>query len=292
MKLATCDVDGVATPALVVRADGREVVADIGATLRLAGFPGEAPQSVLDILGRWPELSDPLRTAEALIASGGQPAADLAAARLLPPVGPGQLIVCCGFNYAAHEAEVGGSSVGATWFIKNANATTGSGAPIVIPPDNANVIDYEGELAVVIGKLTRHFKPDDEWRQVVRGFTLANDISARDLQKKDAQWTRAKGFDTFCPVGPIVSDEIDFDSGVTIETKVNGELRQQASTRDFIFSLPQLLAYITAAFTLEPGDLILTGTPSGVGPLTSGDLVEVSVAGLGVLRNPVESSAE
>jgi 2-keto-4-pentenoate hydratase/2-oxohepta-3-ene-1,7-dioic acid hydratase in catechol pathway len=153
-------------------------------------------------------------------------------------------------------------------------------------------VDYEGELAVVIGKLTRHFKPDDEWRQVVRGFTLANDISARDLQKKDAQWTRAKGFDTFCPVGPIVSDEIDFDSGVTIETKVNGELRQQASTRDFIFSLPQLLAYITAAFTLEPGDLILTGTPSGVGPLTSGDLVEVSVAGLGVLRNPVESGAE
>ncbi len=145
---------------------------------------------------------------------------------------------------------------------------------------------------MVIGKLTRHFKPDDEWRHVVRGFTLANDISARDLQKKDAQWTRAKGFDTFCPVGPIVSDEIDFNGGITIETRVNGELRQQASTQDFIFSLPQLLSYITAAFTLEPGDIILTGTPAGVGPLSSGDLVEVSVAGLGVLRNPVESSAE
>ena len=122
---------------------------------------------------------------------------------------------------------------------------------------------------------------------MIRGYTLANDVTARDLQKKDGQWTRAKGFDTFCPVGPWVSDEVDPAAGLIIETRVNGELRQHGSTADFIFSIPQLLAYITAAITLEPGDLVLTGTPSGVGPLAAGDRVEVSVSGLGVLANPV-----
>ena len=201
-------------------------------------------------------------------------------------------VLCVGLNYLAHIQETQNKEHDyPVLFPKFASSLTGAFQDVPRPPESREV-DYEGELAVVIGKLTRHFKPDDDWRQVVRGFTLANDISARDLQKKDAQWTRAKGFDTFCPVGPIVSDEIDFDSGVTIETRLNGELRQQASTRDFIFSLPHLLSFITAAFTLEPGDIILTGTPSGVGPLSSGDLVEVSVAGLGVLRNPVESSAE
>jgi len=120
---------------------------------------------------------------------------------------------------------------------------------------------------------------------------LANDVTARDLQKKDAQWTRAKGFDTFCPVGPIVSDELDLEAGLTLETRVNGELRQRASTLDFIFPIPALLACITAAMTLEPGDLILTGTPSGVGPLQAGDRVEVSIPGLGILANKVRPDA-
>ena len=124
-----------------------------------------------------------------------------------------------------------------------------------------------------------------DWRTYVRGYTLANDVTARDLQKKDGQWTRAKGFDTFCPVGPFVSDEVDPEAGLTVETRVNGELRQHGSTGDFIFSIPALLSYITAAITLEPGDLLLTGTPAGVGPLTAGDRVEVSIAGLGVLSN-------
>jgi len=119
----------------------------------------------------------------------------------------------------------------------------------------------------------------------VRGFTLANDVTARDLQEKDGQWTRAKSFDTFCPVGPIVSDELDIEAGVMIETRVNGELRQHSSTLDFIFPIPRLLAHITAAMTLEPGDLVLTGTPSGVGPLKAGDRVEVTIPGLGVLAN-------
>jgi 2-keto-4-pentenoate hydratase/2-oxohepta-3-ene-1,7-dioic acid hydratase in catechol pathway len=145
-------------------------------------------------------------------------------------------------------------------------------------------VDFEGELALVIGRRSRHLKPDD-WRTAIRGYTLANDVTARDLQAKDDQWTRAKGFDTFCPVGPIVSDELDPVSGLTLETRVNGELRQRGSTLDFIFSIPQLLAYITGILTLEPGDLVLTGTPSGIGPLKAGDRVEVSIPGLGVLAN-------
>ena len=158
-------------------------------------------------------------------------------------------------------------------------------------PAASERVDFEGELAIVIGRRTRNLKPEDDWREVVRGFTLANDISARDFQKKDDQWARAKGFDTFCPVGPIVSDELDLESGVTLETRVNGELRQQASTREMIFPVRDLLRYISAVFTLEPGDLILTGTPSGVGPLKPGDRVEVSIAGLGALANSVEAES-
>jgi 2-keto-4-pentenoate hydratase/2-oxohepta-3-ene-1,7-dioic acid hydratase in catechol pathway len=145
-------------------------------------------------------------------------------------------------------------------------------------------VDFEGELALVIGRRVRHLK-EENWRRAVRGFTLANDVTARDLQEKDGQWTRAKNFDTFCPVGPLVSDELDLEAGVTIETRVNGELRQHSSTLDFIFPIPRLLAHITAAMTLEPGDLVLTGTPSGVGPLKAGDRVEISIKGLGVLSN-------
>jgi len=154
-------------------------------------------------------------------------------------------------------------------------------------------VDFEGELTLVIGRRVRNLK-EEEWRSALRGFTLANDVTARDLQSKDGQWTRAKGFDTFCPVGPIVSDELDPAAGLTLETRVNGELRQHASTLDFIFPIPRLLAYISSILTLEPGDLVLTGTPSGVGPLKAGDRVEVSIPGLGMLANtfqPEELSA-
>jgi 2-keto-4-pentenoate hydratase/2-oxohepta-3-ene-1,7-dioic acid hydratase in catechol pathway len=143
---------------------------------------------------------------------------------------------------------------------------------------------------VVIDRRIRNLREED-WRSVVRGYTLANDVTARDLQNKDAQWTRAKGFDSFCPVGPVVSDELDPAEGVTIETRVNGELRQQGSTLDFIFSIPKLLAYITAAMTLEAGDLVLTGTPSGVGALKAGDTVEISIPGLGTLTNSFQPEA-
>ena len=210
----------------------------------------------------------------------------LSSAHLLPPVTPSK-IVCVGRNYREHARELGNEIPNEPLlFFKPPSSLLPSGGTILLPAQSERV-DFEGELAVVVAGRTRNFKPGDSWRDVVRGFTLANDISARDLQKKDLQWARAKGFDTFCPVGPIVSDEADLDAGLTIETRLNGELRQHASTRDFIFALPELLAFISAAFTLEPGDLILTGTPSGVGPLASGDRVEVSISGLGALINIV-----
>jgi 2-keto-4-pentenoate hydratase/2-oxohepta-3-ene-1,7-dioic acid hydratase in catechol pathway len=155
-------------------------------------------------------------------------------------------------------------------------------------------VDFEGKLALVIGKRTTKLAADADWRNVVRGYTIANDVTARDLQNKDGQptqWTRAKGFDTFCPVGPVVSDEVDPEDSLTVETRVNGELRQHGNTLDFIFSIPVLLTYITAAITLEPGDLVLTGTPAGVGPLKAGDVVEVSIPGLGVLSNTLQPDA-
>ena len=214
----------------------------------------------------------------------------LSAADLLAPVTPSK-IICVGRNYREHAQELGNEvPAEPLLFFKPPSALQRPEAVVVLPAA-AERVDYEGELALVIGKRTRNLKPGDDWRNVVRGFTVANDISARDLQKKDGQWARAKGFDTFCPVGPVVSDELDIEAGVTLETRVNGELRQQGSTLDFIFPVPELLRYISAIFTLEPGDLILTGTPAGVGPLKAGDRVEVSIAGLGTLANPVEAEA-
>jgi 2-keto-4-pentenoate hydratase/2-oxohepta-3-ene-1,7-dioic acid hydratase in catechol pathway len=214
----------------------------------------------------------------------------LSAAELLPPVTPSK-IVCVGRNYRAHVRELGNEMpTEPLIFLKPPSSLLAPGGAVRLPAVSARV-DFEGELAVVIGRRARNLKPGAPWRDVVRGFTLANDVTARDLQNKDDQWTRAKGFDTFCPIGPIVSDELDLDAGLNLETRLNGDVRQHASTLDFIFSLPELLAFITSVFTLEPGDLLLTGTPSGVAPLSPGDRVEVSIPGLGVLANPVEADA-
>jgi 2-keto-4-pentenoate hydratase/2-oxohepta-3-ene-1,7-dioic acid hydratase in catechol pathway len=213
----------------------------------------------------------------------------LSAAGLLPPVTPSK-IVCVGLNYRAHMGEMGHDLPSAPLlFFKPVSALLRPGGVILMPAASSRV-DFEGELALVIGRRIRNLK-EENWRSAVRGLTLANDVTARDLQKTDGQWSRAKGFDTFCPVGPYVSDELDPEAGLTIETRVNGELRQHGSTLDFIFSIPRLLAYITAAMTLEAGDLVLTGTPSGVGALKAGDCVEVTIPGLGVLANTVEPDA-
>lgn len=215
----------------------------------------------------------------------------LNAAELLPPVTPSK-IVCVGRNYRDHAKELGNEAPAEPLlFLKPPSSLLAPGGVVRMPAVSARV-DFEGELALVIGRRASKLKPDADWRAFVRGYTLANDVTARDLQKKDGQWTRAKGFDTFCPAGPLVSDEVDPEAGLTVETRVNGELRQHGSTLDFIFSIPALLSYITAAITLEPGDLLLTGTPAGVGPLAAGDRVEIAMAGLGVLANTFAPEAE
>ncbi len=205
-------------------------------------------------------------------------------AKLLSPVTPSK-IICVGRNYRDHAKELGNEvPVEPLLFWKPPSSLLAPGGVVRMPAQSERV-DFEGELALVIGKRMSKLKSRAEWRGYIRGYTLANDVTARDLQKKDGQWTRAKGFDTFCPVGPFVSDELDPEAGLTLETRVNGEVRQHGSTKDFIFAIPELLAYITAAITLEPGDLVLTGTPAGVGPLQAGDRVEVALQGLGVLTN-------
>lgn len=210
-------------------------------------------------------------------------------AHLLAPVEPGK-IVCIGRNYRDHARELGNEPPAEPLlFLKAPSAVVACGAPIVLPLQSSRV-DFEGEMGVVIGKRASRIGRDEDVRGYIRGYTLVNDVTARDLQKSDGQWSRAKGFDSFCPVGPFVSDEIDVEAGVIVETRLNGEVKQHGSTRDLIFPVAELLRYITAAMTLEPGDLIPTGTPAGVGPMQAGDTVEVAVPGLGVLRNPVTAA--
>jgi 2-keto-4-pentenoate hydratase/2-oxohepta-3-ene-1,7-dioic acid hydratase in catechol pathway len=156
-------------------------------------------------------------------------------------------------------------------------------------PKISQRVDYEGELAVLIGTKCKNASESDAM-SFVRGYVCANDVTARDLQKSDGQWTRGKGFDTFCPVGPFVSDEVN-PAALDVETRVNGEVRQHGNTQDFIFSLAVVIRYVSSVMTLFPGDLILTGTPAGVGPLKSGDTVQVSISGLGSLTNFVSAEA-
>jgi len=212
----------------------------------------------------------------------------LSEAHLLAPVNPSK-IVCVGRNYRDHAKELGNDvPTEILIFLKPPSALLAPEAKIVMPKDSERV-DYEGELAVVIGKKCRN-APEGEALSFVRGYVCANDVTARDLQRKDGQWTRAKGFDTFCPAGPFVSDEVSPEA-LDIETRVNGQIKQHGNTRDFIFSLAQVIRYVSGIMTLLPGDLILTGTPAGVGPLKIRDQVEVSISGLGTLTNSVTDSS-
>ncbi|HTD56143.1 MAG TPA: fumarylacetoacetate hydrolase family protein [Silvibacterium sp.] len=210
----------------------------------------------------------------------------LLSAKLLAPVLPSK-IICVGRNYREHAAELGNEPPKEPLlFLKAPSSVIGSEGAIQLPPQSQR-IDFEGELAVVIGRRAVKIGPVEPVAPYIRGYTIVNDVTARDLQKSDVQWSRAKGFDTFCPAGPIVTDEIDPASGITLETRLNGEVRQHGTTRDFIFPIDALLRYITAAMTLYPGDLIPTGTPAGVGPMQPGDTVEIAIEGIGVLRNIV-----
>jgi len=210
----------------------------------------------------------------------------LAEAKLLVPVRPSK-IVCVGRNYREHAAELQHEVPSEPLlFFKPPSALLAPGGEIR-RPKLSHRVDYEGELGVVISKKCYKLGADEDVRPYILGYTCVNDVTARDLQNQDDQWARAKGFDTFCPVGPLVTDELDPWAGVGVETRVNGELRQQGNTRDFIFSLGVMIRYIAQVMTLVPGDLIATGTPKGVGPVAGGDVIEVSVDGVGTLRNPV-----
>lgn len=211
----------------------------------------------------------------------------LASVRLVAPVEP-RKIVCIGRNYAAHAAELGNEvPKEPLMFLKPPSSIIGSGEPITLTPYSKRV-EHEGELAIVIGRRSSHLSDSDNALSYVLGYTCLNDVTARDIQKSDVQFTRGKGFDAFCPVGPHIETELD-PANVLVETRVNGAVRQSGSTSLMIYPCAFLVRWISRMMTLYPGDVIATGTPAGVGPLVSGDVVEVNVAGIGVLRNPVQA---
>jgi len=204
--------------------------------------------------------------------------------QILHPVQPSK-IICVGRNFVAHakehQAEVPEVPL---IFLKPPSSLIGPGDSIILPPQSKQV-EHEAELAIIIGRQGRWITPDEAYNYVL-GYTIANDVTARDLQRSDGQWTRAKGFDTFCPIGPWIETEFD-PSDALINCHVNDEMRQMASTRDMVFTPRQLIAFASSVMTLEAGDLILTGTPAGVSPITHGDTVKVTIEGIGSLENPV-----
>ena len=205
--------------------------------------------------------------------------------RLLEPIRPSK-IVCVGRNYREHAAELGNKMPEEPLlFLKAPSAIISSGENIVLPSASQQV-EHEGELGVVIGRVARNIASNEDPLSYVRGYTCVNDVTARDLQRKDVQFTRGKSFDTFCPVGPCIETDID-PGNVSVETRLNGEVKQKGNTADMAFPVAFLIRYISEIMTLYPGDLIATGTPAGVSRMKSGDTVEVEVAGIGVLVNRV-----
>ncbi|MGW5384612.1 fumarylacetoacetate hydrolase family protein [Nocardia sp. NPDC003963] len=204
--------------------------------------------------------------------------------RLLAPILASK-VICIGKNYASHAAEMGGAAPDEpVIFIKPNTSIIGPGIPIVLPPSSSRV-DYEGELAVVIGRPCKDV-PAARAKDVILGYTVANDVTARDQQAQDGQWTRAKGYDTFCPLGPWIETELD-PADLEITTELDGEVRQRSTTSLLLHDIPEIIEWITRVMTLLPGDVILTGTPEGVGPMKDGQTVSVTVSGIGTLTNPV-----
>lgn len=207
------------------------------------------------------------------------------AVQLLAPTLPTK-VVCVGRNYAEHAEEMDGEVPDEPIiFIKPATSVIGQNAPVVFPRQSSEV-HHEAELAVVIGRIAHNVRAEDVSGYVL-GYTAANDVTARDLQRKDGQWTRAKGFDTFCPLGPAIETELDPLERLAVICRVNGEVRQAGFTSDMVFGVAELIEYISSVMTLLPGDVIMTGTPSGVGPVSPGDVMEVEIDGIGTLVNRV-----
>ncbi len=211
----------------------------------------------------------------------------LAGARILAPVIPRSKVVCIGMNYAEHAKEMAYEGPdNPLIFLKPNTAVIGPNEPIILPPVEGR-ITHEGELVIVIGAIAKRVKAEN-WRDVVFGFTIGNDVSARDVMFADGQWARAKGYDTFAPIGPYIDTEID-PVGLEIETFVDGELRRKGNTRDLIHGVPEIIEFVSDAWTLLPGDIIMTGTPNGLGGFHDGQTVEIHIEGLGVLSNPAKN---
>ena len=209
--------------------------------------------------------------------------------RLLAPVIPRSKVVCVGKNYADHAAEMGGEVPEEPIIFIKPNTSVIGPNDVIQWPSSSERIDHEAELAVVISKICKEV-PREKAKDVIFGYTVANDVTARDLQKKDGQWSRAKGFDTFCPIGPWIDTEFVPGSQLVTAT-VDGELKQSAPMSDMVFDVPFIIEFVTKVMTLLPGDVILTGTPSGIGPMNAGGEVEVAVEGLGSLKNKVSNRA-
>ncbi|MBF4160402.1 fumarylacetoacetate hydrolase family protein [Nocardioides acrostichi] len=266
--------------------------------MRIARFTtGEEPQYGV-VTGELDELGQPADDAMVVALAGdplyvGVKLLDqeyrLDDVRLLAPVLPRSKVVGIGRNYAAHAAELGHDlPEEPLMFLKPNTSVVGPGDPIFYPRQTQN-LHYEGELAVVIGRICRDV-PAEQATDVIHGYTIANDVTARDLQKSDVQFTRAKGFDSFCPLGPWIETDLDpqtFVDGVRVQTFLNGDVVQDGSTADMIFDIPTLIAHVSSVMTLLPGDVILTGTPEGVGPMNVDDEIEVAIDGLGSLANNV-----
>ena len=262
--------------------------------MRIARFTtGEDPQYGI-VTGEVDELGIPAEDSM-VVALAGDPLYvgmhpteeqhKLADVRLLAPVIPRSKVDGIGRNYAAHAAEMGNDvPTEPLMFLKPNTTVVGPGDPIFYPRQSSNV-HFEGELAVVIGRICRDVAPD-RVKDVVYGYTIGNDVTARDLQKSDVQFTRAKGFDSFCPLGPWIETDLD-PSDLRVQTHLNGDLKQDGTTQDLIFDVPTLVAHVSSVMTLLPGDVILTGTPDGVGPMTPGDEVDVTISGIGTLTNKV-----
>ena len=267
MKYCRFQLDGVAHYGFVESVAGKDSI------VRILLSPPE--QSGGDVEGLRSRRINPIALAEAA---------------LLPPVQPSK-IVCVGRNYRDHAAELGNEVPKEPLiFLKPPSSLLAPGGTITRPRVSERT-DYEGELGVVIARRCHRIADSEDPRQYILGYTCVNDFTARDLQNKDGQWTRAKGFDTFCPVGPLVADGLDPWAGIQVETRVNGDVRQSGNTQDFIFPLDVVLRYISQVMTLEPGDLIATGTPKGVGPVVAGDTIEVSIEGIGTLRSAIADQA-
>ena len=258
---------------LVETRDGHDfIISELGSPQMQVSGAGVPEQIVLPEIGSGKTIDEPF---------------PLERAKLLTPFPIVSKIMCVGRNYAAHVRELNHEMPSEPLiFSKPPSSLLAPGGEIVRPSISQRV-DYEGELGVLIGRRCHRMREGESAKDYILGYTIVNDVTARDLQNKDGQWTRAKGFDTFGPFGPIITTELEPWNGIAVQTRVNGEVRQDGNTRDMMFSIDRIIQHISQFCTLLPGDLIATGTPEGVGPLQNGDVVEVSIDGIGTLRNPV-----